>query len=312
MSAEIACALCGEKSSRKQFEKKINDGTYTMVRCQKCGLEYINPQPSKVELRSFYANSFDYSYMLDYGESNVPTNDRRILALKKHTKRGKYLDIGCGAGLTLNSAKKFGFEPVGVELSREVAEYAQKKWGFKVYPGDFLDVKFKEKFDAISMFYVLEHVRDPNKYFSKIFTLLKPGGTLILVVPNINSLIARVTGSGWDWINPPKHLYYFSKETLSAFLKNNRFKVVEVKTQQEDAFNSLLVLFFAFLQKTGLWDTLNQRLFVKNDISSQGFQMFKFVRLITDILSLPLYPIELLLNKMGKGPELLVIAQKRV
>lgn len=304
----INCRLCGSKTHVDLFQKRINKGTYTIVRCSRCGLIYVNPQPSSEELRRFYERDFDYSYMLRYSYKDRQLNERRVRQISKYAQGGKLLDVGCGSGFFLNSAKK-AFDVEGIDVSRRVADFAMDNFGLVVRVGDFLDAKLSKGYDVVTLFHVLEHLNNPNRYLRKIHGLLEEGGLLAGVVPNINSVRAKLNGKGWEWINPPKHLFYFSTGTLSRLLEQNGFEIIEMSTSRGGVHNPILSYALGLIQRFGLWDTFASQV-TGNKNAAAGLGAYKLVDTLTSILSLPLVPVEYMVDRLGYGPELTFFARK--
>jgi SAM-dependent methyltransferase len=151
-------------------------------------------------------------------------------------QKGRILDIGFGRGEFLLAAKQAGWRSYGIDNSSESVELGLKL-GLET---SLFDGSFKTKlsfpdtyFDVITMQSVLEHVHYPIEAIQECFRLLKPGGLLIVVVPNLDSYDRKVLGSSWSLWDQPKHLFHFNEETLEILLSKVGFvceKVVYKKT----------------------------------------------------------------------------------
>ncbi len=137
--------------------------------------------------------------------------------------------MGSAAGYFLN-ATRLHFETAGVEPNRKAAEFSRKKLDLNVHPGRLSDAHFRDaEFDVATMSDVIEHLADPQAELHEINRVLKPGGLLYVVTPNIASITARLMRSHW-WGLRPAHLYYFSPRTLRDLLKRTGFDVVLVRS----------------------------------------------------------------------------------
>lgn len=126
----------------------------------------------------------------------------------------------------------------GVELSSAAAAYAREKFGLTVFDCDLTEAPLSSgDFDAVIMWHVLEHARNPKEQLLSAAALLKPDGVLGIRVPNIASFGARVTGEWWPWMCPPTHLWFFSSNTLPRLLIDCGFEVLEVRTLRGDGNN---------------------------------------------------------------------------
>jgi 2-polyprenyl-3-methyl-5-hydroxy-6-metoxy-1,4-benzoquinol methylase len=119
----------------------------------------------------------------------------------------------------------------GVEFSSYSSKVAREKRGINVEQGSLEDcidqIRIpKSEFDVLTAWDVLEHLTDPMrtlKYFNKA---LKVGGFLFLETVNLDGRTAKQQGNNWHFYRPPKHLFYFSQETLSRYLNMAGFKLV--------------------------------------------------------------------------------------
>jgi SAM-dependent methyltransferase len=129
------------------------------------------------------------------------------------------LDIGCGAGTFLHVARLRGFVPHGMDASARAVAIAGKQYGYSVRQGEIGSRVWDDcRFDFITMFHVLEHLRDPLKGLLFAGRLLKPAGTLIVQVPNLYSLQARLFGNRWYGLDVPRHVINFSPKALGVLL----------------------------------------------------------------------------------------------
>lgn len=141
---------------------------------------------------------------------------------------GRLLDIGCGKGRFLAAARTAGWETLGVEFAPASAERAQAAYDLDVLVGDFLDIPFQGAFDAITMWHVVEHLPDPMAAVTRAASLLGSGGRLVISVPNVDSLQARLGGEHWFHLDLPRHLFHFSPRSLSALVERAGLRVARI------------------------------------------------------------------------------------
>lgn len=193
-----------------------------MVRCAGCGLVFLRPRPSPSALGSFYPDTY---YPLD----QQPSREAFAVAeglLARVTGWGRthhqphapsILDIGCGTGLFLHMAHEVGLRVRGIELSESAVEHARAKYGLDVHHGTLETAELPdESFDIVTMWHVLEHLADPVEALRRVARVLKPGGLLLLGVPNFDSIEARIFGRRWYSLDAPRHLSHFTPHTLAA------------------------------------------------------------------------------------------------
>jgi SAM-dependent methyltransferase len=156
---------------------------------------------------------------------------RQLVDIGAFVKGGRLLDIGCNIGKFLSEAARAGYDVTGVELNGECADYARATFGFDVRSDYLENIGFPDAtFDVVTMYDVLEHVPDMAAILTEIRRILRPGGLLVVQSPNLDSLMAELTGSSWSWLSPPDHLYHFTPPSLAALLRRAGFAVRTVKT----------------------------------------------------------------------------------
>ena len=103
-----------------------------------------------------------------------------------------------------------GWEAYGIEPNRALARGLSESRGLPVHAGTLDDLPANwGQFDAITLFHVIEHVPDPRTTLRKVATLLRPGGALLIVTPNVASIEHRLFGQYWYALQPPEHLGCF-------------------------------------------------------------------------------------------------------
>jgi SAM-dependent methyltransferase len=140
---------------------------------------------------------------------------------------GCLLDVGSATGNFLAAARDRGWTVQGIELSREAAVHARDTYGLATKVGaveDLLDEK--EVYDVITMWDVLEHLRDPRNALSKCHRALKDGGILVMSIPNMTSFDRYLFDSTWVGWEVPRHLYFFDKHTLERLLNEIGFNII--------------------------------------------------------------------------------------
>jgi 2-polyprenyl-3-methyl-5-hydroxy-6-metoxy-1,4-benzoquinol methylase len=153
---------------------------------------------------------------------------------------GRLLEVGCGSGLMLKAMQDRGWDVVGVDPDPIAIKNAKSK-GLIVYQGILTDQKFKnDSFDAIALSHVIEHVPDPLSLLKECERILKPGGHLVLITPNTNSLCHQLYKTDWRSLEPPRHLYIFNLETLKQLSRKAGFQNIKMETTIRDANNTFI------------------------------------------------------------------------
>ena len=226
-----SCAVCLGEGTTPAFAR---DG-YAYRRCSACGTLSVVPLPTFADLRTYY----NTSYRVDPrgSESGARRKWRRMIGeMRRHgVPTGRLLEVGCSWGGFLTAAKESGWEASGVDLSAEAAAHARNR-GLDAFAGSLEESPFADRaFDAVVMWHVIEHQRDPRDFLRACASRLKPGGILVLTTPNASSIIARVSGAAWEWATPPAHLHLLTPRGLEEIFSQAGLRTVELSTRRGDA-----------------------------------------------------------------------------
>ena len=193
--------------------------------CRRCGLAWQDPLPDRETLQRLYREMPDEVYLSEQaGRRRAFRRGVRLLGRACGGRRGRLLDVGCSAGLGLEVAAADGWDVFGVEPSLPLGRIAQQRFGERIVLSSFEDAALEAgSFDAMAIWDVLEHMRDPVLALAKAASGLRAGGWLAVNVPNVESLIARSLGARWPLLLP-EHLYYFSPRSLRRLLARAGFE----------------------------------------------------------------------------------------
>jgi SAM-dependent methyltransferase len=145
--------------------------------------------------------------------------------------QGRVLDVGCGTGGNLVTLQQQGWDVHGIEMSGTAVALARERVGDRIHHGTLETAPYAdESFDVIFMSHSLEHMFSPVATLERLRGLLRPAGMLVIAVPNVGSLEAKLFGKWWVPWDPPRHLYHFEKETLRKVLERAKFKVSQMRT----------------------------------------------------------------------------------
>jgi len=207
-------------------------------KCNECKLQFKTFENKAEDLyNDNYADNFlkteEYSgtHAIDFFEKIVIKSYNRI---KNDTAKPTLLDIGSGIGIMLDTAKKIGYQPTGVELSQKLADVAHKK-GHEVIVTNINESPLNRKFDTISMMDIIEHLEDPKQILESLKPLLNDKGELIVYTPNHDSMIVKIAHFFWSLgIKSPieniyacTHTCFFTSKTLKDILIRSGFTISE-------------------------------------------------------------------------------------
>ena len=256
---EVDCDLCG---SAEKTLIKTEEG-FPISRCRSCSLIYVNRIPEIQEgkvIGEYYEGTQEEIEASEWRYKDV--SKFLVSEIEEFHKKGTLLDVGCGYGFFLLEAKKHGWRVFGTELSHIAVNYAREKQGLPdVFFSDLSDITFSvDKFDAINLTNVLEHVPSPTVILENCKSKMADGGVLLIRVPNMDfhalkeklkSMInAFGLGEGGEMTYlasaPPHHLIGYTAKTLRKYFEKAGLQTVKVKPSKLSAVANRSVVFRVF------------------------------------------------------------------
>jgi SAM-dependent methyltransferase len=139
----------------------------------------------------------------------------------------RLLDAGAGRGRFVAAARRAGYDVAGVEPSARGLRAAREAYGLELIGEDILSARVApSSLDAVTLWHVLEHLEDPGAALSRIASWLRPGGVLVVGVPNLASLQASLSGARWFHLDLERHRTHFTPAGLDALLRAHGFAPV--------------------------------------------------------------------------------------
>jgi SAM-dependent methyltransferase len=241
---QLPCALCGASTATLVLEKRISgpDGAlpFRLWRCQSCALVRTEPQLAPRNLEPYYAEEY-------WGEGGVEATDENWIRrdqrhrtgfLARFRGRGAVLDVGCGLGFFLRALDANRWDRHGVEpMPVPYREAAQALGPNRVHNADLISAQLPSgRFDAITFWDSLEHLPNPRAILQEGARLLRPGGMILIGLPNFGGYQARHFGQDWFGLSLPHHFYHYTRSTLTKLLENCGFRVrvIEDRTGPEN------------------------------------------------------------------------------
>lgn len=185
--------------------------------------------PSDAEIASYYPDAYygdpgraKFSGLIEWLVRLVGARHVRFF-LAGLPQGARVLDVGCGRGVLLREIASRGFEAHGVELSEAAARGADPRAHIRIAPR-LADAGYPDAyFDEVILWHVLEHLRDPGETLRQAHRVLRPGGRLVVAVPNFASAQARWAGPAWFHLDLPRHLHHFSLTALDRLVTQSGF-----------------------------------------------------------------------------------------
>jgi 2-polyprenyl-3-methyl-5-hydroxy-6-metoxy-1,4-benzoquinol methylase len=241
------CDLCGNKTFKDYLESKdyflTNEG-FTIVKCENCGLLFVNPRPTITEISKYYKSENYISHstkqkgLLDkvYAIIRKKNHIKKYKLIKHYKNIGSIIDIGCATGEFLDFFKKKGWDVTGVEPNEDARNFAVNTYNLNIFDEKNINELPEKKYDIVTMWHVLEHVHDINERVFQLNRILKNEGIAVIAVPNTNSDDASFYKTFWAGYDLPRHLYHFSSNTIKDLFEKKGFRFIETKPLGFDAF----------------------------------------------------------------------------
>ncbi len=293
-STTESCRVCGGslRTILSSVADPLTQDVFSIGECRECGLKHTLPQPD--DPSRYYGERY-------YGNRHGPTArfclNRRLGFVRNavgKNKMARLLDVGCGDGSFLLAAQREGWEVAGVEINPEPARRA----GLHIVEA-IPQAHQAGPFDCITLWHSLEHMPDINAMMQQLRKLLNRDGTVIIAVPNNNSLQAKVFGKDWLALDVPRHLYHFDPQSLSRCMEQNGFAVQRIGFQEFE----YDLMGWSQSALNGMFSESNvfiDRLMGKPSSHSAATQIMHFVLgSLSSAIALPLVLIEKAIRRSG-------------
>jgi SAM-dependent methyltransferase len=231
-----ACPACG---AREPLSFELG-GAHTLRRCSRCGTvhapEYAPPEQVFTD---GYLQGGGGQFGIDvrhpiFQEYLARVAHRRMRLIERYTglKKARLLDVGCGTGEVLAAARGRGWRVVGVEPEASSAAVARDR-GLEIHTAMLADAGLPQaSYDVVSAFHVLEHLPDSRAFLREISRWARPGGFVVVEVPNFASVQRRRRGRDWIHLRPMEHLVHFTPDTLRAVLESSGLRPVSIRSPE--------------------------------------------------------------------------------
>lgn len=242
----IPCVICGDAAPRHRFTKNSGSGEpFNLVRCRRCGLEFLSPRPTEEEIGKYYdAGYFEKRTDRGYDDYFSPALEREVTRVLEMNCRDlgffefeaslpsgkRALDIGCAAGYSVAFMERRGWDSRGIDIAGSCIDFALSR-GLAVQRGHYLDTVYAEPFHLITLWATIEHLHRPDTILEKAARDLHHGGRLFISTCRTGGMNFKLfQGPRWRYYNFPEHLYFFSRATMKRLLERCGFRVTAYHT----------------------------------------------------------------------------------
>jgi SAM-dependent methyltransferase len=245
--AHIPCPLCESTAYRVVLYGRDRlfgrPGYYPVVQCTECGVKYVNPRPTVQALGRHYPD--------DYFPSRLPGTLSPIVRLLsgvlfdmrwggyvrliesvigRIVADTKVVDVGCGLNHLLVRLERLrGCRGLGIDFKPEMVAYIREQQRMPVSLGTLEDAHLEDaSVDLITMNEYFEHEPEPGRVLREARRISKTGAHLVIEVPYIGGLTARMFRSCWSQLDVPRHLVFYTPETLERILPHYGYRLIHV------------------------------------------------------------------------------------
>lgn len=221
--------------SRGKDNKEIINPLRIWVKCNNCGLIYSNPIPAEKSLNKYYSLLGEENKIDNRFEFLISMSNERLEKIEKYSslQSNNLLDIGTGKGLFVGVAQDRGWNASGLELSQKNCDYAKNNFDLDLINKDFYDFSPNKKYDIITLFEVIEHLREPKKALKRIYSMTREDGIVVIATPIRNSLYGKRMKEKNVFWTTVEHLSFFDKEVMINYLSEVGFTILETNLSQE-------------------------------------------------------------------------------
>jgi len=229
---DIKCIVC-KNEDKNLFSVRYRKSDCSIVRCEVCSFHFIPP---------FYRKQIDYTRYKSREVANqvkqadqwlkIQRNLLRYQLIHRYKKQGSVYDVGAGFGHFLLTGRQLGHEVYGCELSLANVDFVKNQLNIAIENTNFLNISEEKKYDIVTLWDVLEHIDEADQIIEKASRITKRGGVLLIQVPQIDSLLARIFRGNW-WAMGLDHVNYFSKRTIRQLLSRYGFETRAIKSSIE-------------------------------------------------------------------------------
>ncbi|PKM77604.1 MAG: hypothetical protein CVU90_07070 [Firmicutes bacterium HGW-Firmicutes-15] len=292
------CPLCD--SDRINYLQTIYNFDYS--ECNNCRVAFVSNPPEDIDIENLYKSDsytrnnnklFSSDSTIDFRIKNISKPKVEYLLKRLHTPKKSWLDIGCGIGEVLYVLSMIGnWNTLGVETNDFERIYGNEHFGLNIidkYVNADNIKDFDKKFGVISLFGVLEHIKNPNELISQISLIQETNDNLILEVPNYPSLSVYSQLTFPEYVNrgmhPPLHLFLFSLNSLELMMEKFGYKITHAWYFGQDFYE--------------IWSTL--ALFTNNKLNNS---------LLHNNVSLLINDFQQVIDNQRLSDEIIIIAKK--
>jgi len=242
-----ACPICLHKQLAHFLTCKdytVSKQNFDLQSCLNCGFVFTSPRPTPDEIGQYYQSEDYISHSntqkglvnwLYHQVRKISLKNKLSLLTKHLPQKGRLLDNGCGVGAFLAYCLKNNWQAEGIEPDEKTRILAEKQTKTPIF-AKLEELPEENKYNAITMWHVLEHIADLHESVEKMKSLLCEKGLLFVALPNRESKDALYFKEHWAAYDVPRHLWHFRKKDVENLLKKHQLAVKAIYPMPFDAY----------------------------------------------------------------------------
>ena len=213
--------------------------------CADCSFLFTHKLADETEIGDYYKSEEYFSHsdkkkgfiasLYQIGRKYMLGKKYRAIKHKTNCEEKTALDIGSGTGHFIQHLKEKGWKVEGIEMDKDAREYSINEFSLNVRDNNALFNEEFEQKDVISLWHVLEHLYNPQKYIERILELLKNDGLLVIALPNANSWDAKHYKKHWGAYDVPRHIWHFTPASFRRLIADYPVEIIKIKKMPLDA-----------------------------------------------------------------------------
>lgn len=243
------CPFCNAGNIQKKLSVKdftVSGEQFDVYECKACTGAFTQDIPEQAAIGKYYAAASYISHsetkdglvnkLYHAVRSRTLLKKRKMIQQLTGMDKGSLLDVGCGTGAFVATMLQAGWDVTGLEPDETARTNAFNLYNVQPLPSPEIFNLTSQKYDAITMWHVLEHVHQLHEYVDQLKRLLKPSGKIVIAVPNYTSDDAIHYNEHWAAYDVPRHLYHFSPASMKTLMVKHGMRVVACKPMWFDSF----------------------------------------------------------------------------
>lgn len=232
-----------------------NEGKWSLHNCTNCNLMSLYPAPTKDEIGKYYQTYYTHVTEKSFIKQKIDSLSKKVLRshyfsyttsiilpdfikslftyeiykLKK-TDGVEIFDVGFGNGNFISKMTNLNVYPSGCDFDEKCVQLVRNNYNVETFHGALCDVITQKKYDILTYGHVVEHLYSLKDELKEVRLKLKPGGKVVGLTPNIESLGHKLFKSNWRGLEPPRHLHLYSQTAIKKIAEECGFSVTVLKT----------------------------------------------------------------------------------